>query len=228
MMRTTSAAPLRNSITFPAVALLGLIVLVSVQSNAQRSRYSHPSDLNMDNEFQGGIRQYLACSQTHFDWGDERQRRISLDHDFVSSSVSAGVEDLNIDPPDPSPRPVTAGGARLARFLTIVGLVDLALTANEIIDYVIDKFIVRPAWWRQFEDSYIERQEAIDEQVKERLKECARLQVEFNLGGGTAVWGGNRSWDIYYTSIGYGGTVVFSLPRLRQGIVTVHQVSNGN
>ena len=128
----------------------------------------------------------------------------------------------------PHHRPVTAGGARLARFLTIVGLVDLALTANEIIDYVIDKFIVRPAWWRQFEDSYIERQEAIDEQVKERLKECARLQVEFNLGGGTAAWGGNRSWDIYYTSFGTGGTVVFTLPRLRQGIVTVHQVSNGN
>lgn len=228
MKRTTSATPLRNAIMFPAVVLLGLIVLVSTQSNAQRSRYSHPSDLNMNNEFQGGIRQYLACSQTHFDWGDERQRRISLDHDFVSSSVSAGVEELNIDPPSPSPRPVTAGGRVLARFLTAVGLVELALTASDIIDYVIDKFIVRPAWWRDFEESYIESQEAIDEQVKERVKECARLQVQFNLGGGTAVWGGNRSWDIYYTSVGTGGTVVLTLPRLRQGIVTVHQVSNGN
>lgn len=140
--------------------------------------------------------------------------------------MASGVQDINVDPPIPNK--LSNGRSRLAMFLRTLGWVELALAVDQILDQVINEFVVRPAWWRQNEESYLERQKSIDEQVKERLKECARLQVEFNLGGGTAVWGGQRSWDIYYTSFGTGGTVVFSLPRLRQGIVTVHQVSNGN
>lgn len=225
MKRTTSAAPLRNPIMYSVAALVGVVVLVSVQSNAQ-SRYSHPSDLNMNNEFQGGIRQYLACSQTHFDWGD-REHQLWADYtDDLMDGLSDGVEDINTNPPTPNTR--KQAGKRLSRFIAGLNIVVTAFDVSNAVEKLIDKYIVRPASKRQYYEWYESKKIDIDGKVKERLKECARLQVEFNLGGGTAVWGGNRSWDIYYTSIGTGGAVVFSLPRLRRGIVTIHQVSNGN
>ena len=166
----------------------------------------------------------MACSQTHFVMGDERQRLLTRNRDFIMDSVSAGVQAINDDPPVPIT--LTVGKTKLSTFLKAVKAFDIALLVDDVLDLTMDRFIVRPAWVSQNEAWYENEKIRIDEQVKERLKECARTQIKFNLGGGTAVWGGNRSWDIYY--YGGGGTAVFSLPRLRQGIVTIHHVSSGN
>lgn len=222
MNMTTPAARHRiPTILTAAASMLAVIVLVSVQSNAQ-SRYSHPSDLNMNNEFQGGIRQYLACSQTHFEWGEGRQIQLTKNRDFLLSSLSSGVTEININPP--ILKTPEEAGKTLAKFLRALDIILTALDVRDMIELLNDKFVVSPAWRRQNKAWYEEMQTNIDEQVIERVRECARIQMQFNLGGGTAVWGGLNSWTIRYSD--FNGTTEYSMPRLREGIVTIQEVRN--
>jgi len=202
-------------------SMLAVIMLASAQANTG-SRYSHPPDLNMGNEFRGGIRQYLACSQTHFNWGDGRHRQLDEIHETTLEAVKAGIEDVNDHPPSPNTRMRVVD--RLTRFISRLGVVWTVLEISDAIEKYIDKYYVDREWRRLHDAWYEERKATIDEQVKERVRECARIQMEFNLGGGTAVWGGSNSWNLYYSD--FNGTSVYSMPGFRRGIVTIHKVSN--
>jgi len=145
-----------------------------------------------------------------------------MNRDFLLSALNSGVTEININPPIlKTPK---EAGKRLAKFLKALNIVLTALDVLNMIEVLNEKFVVSPAWHRQNKAWYEEMQTNIDEQVKERVRECARIQMEFNLGGGTAVWGGLRSWNLYYSD--FNGTSVYSMSGFRRGIVTIHKVSN--